>query len=137
MPDGTTIITEFDSATITTIHGFAAQVRGALGASPGIDGDARLVDDTRDLVAETCADALTGAAIRGVPPDVLPALRELRAATELAVGRPDMVLVPKADDEGVTPAYRLLHELVMAARQAPAASGRVSPAITASATSPT
>jgi exodeoxyribonuclease V beta subunit len=47
-------ITEFDSATITTIHGFAAQVRGALGASPGIDGDARLVDDTRDLVAEAC-----------------------------------------------------------------------------------
>ena len=106
-------VTEFDAATITTIHGFAAQVRGALGVTPGIDGDARLVNDAPDLVAEACADALTGAAARGVPPDELPLLRVLRAATEHAVGRPDVLLVPTADDLGVTPAHRLLRDLVM------------------------
>ena len=40
-------IAEFDAATITTIHGFAAQVRNALGVTGGVDPDARLVEDGR------------------------------------------------------------------------------------------
>jgi exodeoxyribonuclease V beta subunit len=106
-------IIEFDAATITTIHGFAAQVRGALGVSPDVDGDARLVDDTRDLIAETCADALIGAAVRDIPTDELPTLTDLRSICEQVVGRPDVRLVPTADDDGVTPAQRLLRDLVV------------------------
>ncbi len=109
-------ITEFDGATITTIHGFAAQVRGALGASPAVDVDARLVDDTRELVMAVCADALTAAAARGVPSDQLPTLNDLRATTEQVVGRPDVRLIPAADDPGVTPAQRLLRDLVVWSR---------------------
>ncbi|HEV3132646.1 MAG TPA: UvrD-helicase domain-containing protein, partial [Acidimicrobiales bacterium] len=106
-------ITEFDAATITTIHGFAAQVRGALGVSPDVDGDARLVDDTRDLIAETCADALIGAAVRDIPSEDLPSLTDLRSICERVVGRPDVRLVPTAGDDDVTPAQRLLRDLVV------------------------
>jgi len=106
-------ITEFDAATITTIHGFAAQVRGALGTSPGVDGDARLVDDTRELIAASCADALAGAAARGVPSDELPTLSALRLVTGQVVGRPDVTLLPGPGAEGVTPAHRLLGDLVV------------------------
>ena len=45
-------VTEFDAATITTIHGFATQVLGTLGATAGTDPDATLVDDAAELAAE-------------------------------------------------------------------------------------
>ena len=45
-----TAIAEFDAATITTIHGFAAQVRNALGVTGGVDPDARLVEAVDDLM---------------------------------------------------------------------------------------
>ncbi|MGH3577537.1 MAG: UvrD-helicase domain-containing protein, partial [Mycobacterium sp.] len=108
-----TAITEFDAATIATIHGFAAQVRGALGSSPGVDGDARLVEDTGGLIAEACADALTAAAVHG--PDGVEGLRlkDLRAMAEQVVRRPDVRLIPTEHDQGVAPEDRLLSELVV------------------------
>ena len=44
-------ITDFDAATITTIHGFATQVLGSLGATSGVDADSTLVDDSAELAA--------------------------------------------------------------------------------------
>jgi exodeoxyribonuclease V beta subunit len=108
-----TAITEFDAATITTIHGFAAQVRGALGASPSVDGDARLVEDTGGLIAEACADALTAAAVRGSDGIEGLKLKDLRSMAEQVVRRPDVRLIPTKHDQGVVQKDRLFSELVV------------------------
>ncbi len=105
-------ITEFDSATVTTIHGFAKQVLGALGVSAGTDPDARLEIDSSDLIEETCADVLVRAAIEGYPTDHLPSLVDLRRATELADGQPDLDLVPTRGQPGASEASQILAELV-------------------------
>ena len=60
-------VTEFDAATITTIHGFATQVRGMLGVSSTVDAEARLVGDVYELIEQSCADVLATAAV-GIDP---------------------------------------------------------------------
>ncbi len=105
-------ITEFDSATVTTIHGFAKQVLGALGASAGSDLDARLAVGSSDLVVETCADALVAAAVEGHPVGHLPRLDDLVRATRVADGRPDLDVVPAGGQPGATRAQTTLAQLV-------------------------
>ncbi len=56
-------VTDFDTATITTIHGFCQQVLQSLGATSGHNPDAVLVQDTDDLVHGACADVMTTAAL--------------------------------------------------------------------------
>ncbi|MCZ7631497.1 MAG: UvrD-helicase domain-containing protein [Microthrixaceae bacterium] len=88
-----TALAEFDSATITTIHGFATQVLGTLGSSVGTDPDAVLVDDSSELTAQAAADVLVAEAIRrertGAASDDLPTLETLRNAATLVLGNPD------------------------------------------------
>ena len=110
-------IAEFDAATITTIHGFATQVRGALGASPAVDPDARLIDDAVELVEEVCADVLAWAAVHDYAVDDLPALADLEQATKYAVAQPDLVLIPTSDSKGATSGQRLLQHLVERAKE--------------------
>jgi exodeoxyribonuclease V beta subunit len=105
-------VTEFDAATVTTIHGFAKQVLGALGVSAGTDPDARLDVDSSDMIEETCADVLVGAAVDGSPVDCLPSLDQLRRATQLVSGRPGLDLVPTRGQPGATEAQQILTELV-------------------------
>ena len=105
-------LTEFDAATVTTIHGFAKQVLGALGVTAGTDPDTRLDPDSYELIAETCADVLAGAAVGGTPAAHLPRLRELVEATRNVDGRPDLVLVPDRDQPGATPEQLVLCSLV-------------------------
>jgi exodeoxyribonuclease V beta subunit len=105
-------VSEFDAATVTTIHGFAKQVLGALGVSAGADPDARLDADSSTLIRDTCADVLIATAVGGRPVDLLPDLETLYQATELADGRPDLVLVPAADQPGAAPSHTLLRGLV-------------------------
>jgi exodeoxyribonuclease V beta subunit len=105
-------VSEFDAATVTTIHGFAKQVLGALGVTAGADPDARLDADSSALIRDTCADVLIAAAVEGGPVDLLPGLDGLAEATRLADGRPDLVLVPAADQPGAAPAHLLLRRLV-------------------------
>ncbi len=104
-------VTEFDSATIATIHGFATQARSALGAAVGTDPDATLVDDTAELVAQTCADVLARAAVTEPSAEDLPELAILRSATATLVGRPDLALAPMPG-HGATRGQLLLRELV-------------------------
>jgi exodeoxyribonuclease V beta subunit len=111
-------ISEFDSATITTIHGFATQILGTLGTTSGTDPDARLVDDSGDMVAEVCADVLATAAVAGNPVADLPSYHDLRSATTRAMACPDTALVPGPDQVGASAAQRLLTELVARARSA-------------------
>ena len=105
-------ITEFDSATITTIHGFATQMRSALGAAAGADPILRLTDDSTELIAEACADTLTCAAVEGYPIGALPTPYALRQATRVAAEQPDLDLVPKTGQSGATEAQQILVELV-------------------------
>jgi ATP-dependent exoDNAse (exonuclease V) beta subunit len=106
-----TAITEFDTATITTIHGFAVQGRSLLGASSGIDPDAKLVDDVKEMVDEVCADVLAWAAVNQAG-TALPSLDKLTEATRTAAGRPDLEIVPKPGAENAAPEQELLAVLV-------------------------
>jgi exodeoxyribonuclease V beta subunit len=103
---------EFDAATITTIHGFAVQVRSALGESVGIDPEVKLVDEGDQIVMQTCADVLAAASASGRPAVDLPTLSELGTATMKAASRPDMVLEPQTADQCATPAQLTLRLLV-------------------------
>ena len=105
-------VSDFDAATVTTIHGFAKQVLGALGVSAGADPDARLDADSTRLIRDTCADVLIGAAVDGGRPDLLPDLETLFEATELVDGRPDLDLVPLPGQAGAAPSHLLLRQLV-------------------------
>src|ERR1700676_640697 len=105
-------VSEFDAATVTTIHGFARQVLGALGVSAGADPDARLDADSSALIKDTCADVLIAAAVDGEPTDILPGLEALFEATQLADGRPDLALVPWPGQSGAAPSDFVLRRLV-------------------------
>ncbi|MCB1248821.1 MAG: UvrD-helicase domain-containing protein, partial [Acidimicrobiales bacterium] len=92
-------VSDFDSATITTIHGFAQQVLGSLGTSVPTDPDAVLVDDTPALIAQVATDLLTAEAVScRHPAEDLPKHPKLVAAARLALGKPAAQLVPDADD---------------------------------------
>lgn len=60
-------VAAFDTATITTIHGFCQQVLKALGATSGHNPDAVLVQDTGALVRGVCADVIAAAALGPEP----------------------------------------------------------------------
>ena len=107
-----TAIADYDALTIATIHGFAAQVRNALGITTGLDPDARLVDETDELIGQVCADVLAAAAMEGQPPEDLPTAERLRRATRHALGRPGIRLEPDAEEKGATAAQVLLRDLV-------------------------
>jgi exodeoxyribonuclease V beta subunit len=109
-------VTDFDTATISTMHSFAGQVRSTLGISSAIDPDARLTTDIAKLVRHSCADALATASVSGVPLDELPTLTELVKATERYVGDPDMALEPTPERLGATRAQRSLRDLVLASQ---------------------
>jgi exodeoxyribonuclease V beta subunit len=104
-------LAELDAATITTIHGFAAQVLGLVGSAAGTDPDASLVDDAQTLVAEVCADVLAGAATEPGGA-VLPQFEELRRAVEVALRIPDLRLLPEPGQEAAGPADLRRAELV-------------------------
>jgi exodeoxyribonuclease V beta subunit len=105
-------VAEFDGATVTTIHGFATQVLGALGVTAGTDPDARLDAGATEPVAEACADVLVTAAVGGAPVEALPRLDQLVRATDTAAHRADLDLVPTADQVGATREQTVLTDLV-------------------------
>lgn len=105
-------VTEFDTATVTTIHGFATQVLGTLGVTAGTDLDATLVDDADELLGSVCSDVLAAAAVAVDPDATLPSLKALVDATKIAARIPDLDLVPAVDEPGTDPSQRLIADLV-------------------------
>ena len=105
-------VTDFDAATITTIHGFAQQVLTTLGSTAPGDLDATLVDDARELVAQVCADVLATAAVDD--PSIVEELPKHVRLSQLVFtvfGNPGMAVVPgpNADDSSeVSARYRQL-----------------------------
>ncbi len=93
-------VTDFDAATITTIHGFAQQVLTTLGSTAPGDLDATLVDDARELVTQVCADVLAAAAVAEPPvAEDLPKLGRLVQLVLTVLGNPGLAIVPGPDPE--------------------------------------
>lgn len=107
-----TAVTDFDAATITTIHGFAAQVLAQAGVLIGTDLDAALVDDARDLTEVICADVLATAAVDPGLVAPLPTLSRLTSCTRLALGSADLLVLPEESDPPDPPNH-LLRRLVL------------------------
>jgi len=105
-------VSDFDAASISTIHGFATQIRRTLGLSSAIDPDATLTAASTHLVLAACADALAAASARPVPPGDFPSLQVLVEATRTRLAGPDLVLVPDGADATIDPRYRLVTDLV-------------------------
>jgi exodeoxyribonuclease V beta subunit len=113
-----TALSEFDAATIVTMHGFARQVHRALGMSPVIDPDAELVGDSKALIEEVCTDCfIAEAAARGSTDD-LPGLDRLIAVTTEAVRRVDLRLEPNVAGPGVERADLVFLEIAARCRRA-------------------
>ncbi|HVC65957.1 MAG TPA: UvrD-helicase domain-containing protein, partial [Acidimicrobiales bacterium] len=105
-------VTDFDTASISTIHGFATQVRRTLGLTPAIDPDARLVASPDELVRTACVDALAAASVRPLPAEGFPKPSALRNAVKKKLGGPDLVLLPDGSDPAVDQRFLLVRELV-------------------------
>ncbi|MCC5951387.1 MAG: UvrD-helicase domain-containing protein [Acidimicrobiia bacterium] len=109
----TTAIGDFDSATITTIHGFAQQVIGSLGSAVGVDPDAVLVDDTKDLLGQVATDLLAREAVLARhESDLLPKLKDLLDIGQQVANNPTALLVPEPDDDVAGPEATLRRRLV-------------------------
>ncbi|MGO9962147.1 MAG: UvrD-helicase domain-containing protein [Acidimicrobiales bacterium] len=102
-------VVDFDAATITTIHGFAQQVRATLGSTSHIDLDASLLEDTGDLVRAVCADVLAAESVASPgTADDLPTLEKLPGLCLKVLGNPGIRVIPGTeDDESTVPAARL------------------------------
>ena len=93
-----TAISEFDSATITTIHGFAQQIIGTLGSTARTDPDAVLVDDTDELVTQAATDVLAGEVLTNDDPALSHiTLTTLRRSALLFLGNPGSRFEPAPD----------------------------------------
>jgi len=108
-----TAITEFDAATITTIHGFAQQVIGTLGSTVLTDPDAVLVDDTEAIGRQVATDLLVAEAVHEAhPAEEIPSLTDLRRSSRLALNNADSALLPGPDPDESSPRAARLRVLV-------------------------
>ncbi len=105
-------LSEFDSATITTIHGFAAQVLGALGVSSGSSLELRFAEDGDELLLEACSDVLVAAAADPAVTADLPTWLTFTKKVRAVLGSPDVVVTPAAGDTDAPGKAVLLAQLV-------------------------
>ena len=109
-------LSEFDAATITTIHGFAAQVLAALGVGSGVPVGLGLADDGERRLVEACSDVLVRAAVDPTLSGTLPTLDTLLAKVRTAVATTEIDVTPRADDPNAPADAVVLAELVRSAR---------------------
>jgi exodeoxyribonuclease V beta subunit len=124
-------VVDFDTATITTIHGFAQQVLTMLGSAAPGDLDATLVNDTNELVDAVCADVLASESVADPSTvDQLPELDKLRKLVIKVLGNPGIGVIPGPDETDSTPkaarTRRLLDRVVTEAERRRRAAGALS-----------
>ena len=114
-----TAVAEFDSATISTIHGFAQQMLGALGVASHRDPDAVLADDGGQLLDQVCNDVFVARALDGISLASDLNVGKVKEAVWAVVGNPGIRVVPEADHEQPDAAVRrqLVDEIVATLRQ--------------------
>jgi exodeoxyribonuclease V beta subunit len=84
-------VIDYDTATITTIHGFCQQVLATLGSAGRHNADAVLVHDTSELVVGVSSDALVAAALGG--DTELPTLDALAKLVRTVLNNPGIEVV--------------------------------------------
>ncbi len=93
-------LNDFDSATITTIHGFAQTALKTFGSTGTYNSDAQLVGDTSEFTNSVCSDALASAAISAPGKvDLRPDLKTLRGLVDTVLSNPDITIVPPVEVE--------------------------------------
>lgn len=117
-------LSEFDSATITTIHGFAAQLLGALGVGSGVAGEVGFVEDTDERLVEACSDILVASAVDPSVTADLPGWTTFTRRVKSVMSSPDVVVTPPEGDPDAPEEALLLASLVRRAVEAMAARRR-------------
>ncbi len=105
-------ISEFDAATITTIHGFASQVLGALGVGSGVAGEVTFVDDMEERLIEACSDVLADASVDPSITCELPKWDTFTKRVKQVAGSPDVEVMPAVGDPDAGDADADMAELV-------------------------
>jgi exodeoxyribonuclease V beta subunit len=99
-----TAVTDFDAATISTIHGFSQQVLRAVGLNADVRRDATLLEDPSRLLDEVVDDVYvrrylhTRASAEGEDGLVRPTRRQVHDVAKAVVGSADATVVPAPDD---------------------------------------
>jgi exodeoxyribonuclease V beta subunit len=89
-------LADFDTATISTIHGFCQQVLRSLGLQLDVDPDAELLADQSELVHAVVDDLLVRYAVDHQVHEVT--RRDLLSIADRVVANPDARIVPPAAD---------------------------------------
>jgi exodeoxyribonuclease V beta subunit len=89
-------LADFDTATISTIHGFCQQVLRSLGLQLDVDPDAELLADQSELVHAVVDDLLVRYAVDHQVHEVT--RRDLLSIADRVVSNPDARIVPPAAD---------------------------------------
>jgi exodeoxyribonuclease V beta subunit len=103
---------EFDSATITTIHGFSAQVLGSLGVGAGVPSDVTFVEDQDRLLYEVCSDVMIRASVDPTLECGLPKWDTFLKCVKFASCSSDLEVTPTLDDVEASADERLFARLV-------------------------
>ena len=91
-------LSDFDAATISTIHGFCQQVLAGVGLTGDLDRQATLIEDERDVVDAVVDDVLVQR-FAGVEGDVIVARSALRKIAKALIDNPDAVIVPRSSSD--------------------------------------
>jgi exodeoxyribonuclease V beta subunit len=89
-------LADFDTATISTIHGFCQQMLRSLGLQLDVDPDAELLADQSELVHTVVDDLIVRYAVDHQVHEV--SRRDLLAIADRVVANPDARIVPSAAD---------------------------------------
>ncbi|MGH3443124.1 MAG: UvrD-helicase domain-containing protein, partial [Nitriliruptorales bacterium] len=105
-------LTEFDAATIATIHGFCQHVLHGVGLASDVERDAEFLEDQAELL-DTVVDDVYVRTFRGLGEiEGAPTRSDLRQIAEAVVANPDAVIVPEdPEDRWVGLRVRLAHEI--------------------------
>ena len=91
-------LSDFDAATISTIHGFCQQVLAGVGLTGDLDRQATLIEDERDVIDSVVDDVLVER-FAGVTGDVVVARNALRKIAKALIDNPDAITVPESSTE--------------------------------------
>lgn len=106
-------LTDFDAATITTIHSFATQVLAGQGATASTSADAELIGTEGELITAVCTDILARMALEGSGFDAsLPRLRDFASIVNEIRNNPGVQLSPGQYDPEAPASAQLLRRLV-------------------------
>ena len=90
---------EFDTATITTIHGFCQQVLTTLGVNVPLDPALKLLADEETLITQIAADLLAGQALaESTAEGTLPKLAKLTEAIRMGSTHPGIAVAGHPDE---------------------------------------